>query len=84
MINLELLIFLQHKLNSPFFRGYDRYGLAIISMFKADIKAEKFRTGEAFWGHVASCCHGTGFDYQELHGLAFDKRNKTYSKVRGV
>lgn len=58
-----------------------RYGIALISMFKAEIKANKFKSGEMFWSHVATYCHSNYFESEELHSLAFDKRDQTFLKV---
>ena len=58
-----------------------RYGIALISMFKTEIKAEKFKTGETFWAYVAAFCHSEYFDSEELHALAFDKKDQSLLKV---
>ena len=58
-----------------------RYGIALISMFKAEIKAEMFSTGEMFWSHVSTYCHSDAFSFETLHAIAFDKTKKPFFRV---
>ena len=58
-----------------------RYGIALLSMFKTDIKSGKYQTGEQFWSDVAITCNSTNFNFEELHSLAFDRKSKSFFKM---
>jgi Rab-GTPase-TBC domain len=58
-----------------------RYGIALISMFKVSIKANKYETGEQFWSDVATTCNAESFNFDELHSLAFDKTSKSFLRM---
>jgi hypothetical protein len=53
-----------------------RYGIALLAHFKKQIKAGMFKSGEQFWAHVQAACHADRFNFEDLHGAAFDKNKK--------
>jgi Rab-GTPase-TBC domain len=58
-----------------------RYGIALISIFKKQVKSEQFRSGEQFWAYVAAYCHSQAFDFEALHTIAFSKNKRFIFRI---
>lgn len=58
-----------------------RYGIALVAMFKKQIKAGVFKSGEEFWAHVQATCHTERFNFEELQAAAFDKNKKFMLRI---
>lgn len=60
-----------------------RYGLALIELFKKEIKSGKYTSGRAFWQYVMSVgpSNAGGIDYGRIHDLAFDQQRSVFMKL---
>ena len=57
------------------------YGIALLTIFKREIKADQFKSGEHFWAHVSNTCHSENFDFEQLHIEAFEKNKKFLFRI---